>query len=297
MEIFWIHHWLRLHHLSSGDIDVLLTDACSSFFFFFLRGGGGCRAACGILVPQQGIEPRPQQWDLAVLDHQEIPDACSLKSSVWRKEGKEERREVGRGGRERLSKGNALARSLNTGGPTCGCAIFILANILRQFELNFHYWRVYIKRQIPHFSIRMLKRGNPKSTFLGSNHGLKPLRMGHVPWGSPTVSSAQSLQAACVHHHVYVKLFYFLAMPLKEQERANSKGHVSRKMTVNPFPWENHKVLTGFIFFNIYLFSCTRSRLRRLGSSSLTRDQTWVPCFGSSESQPLDHLGSPLIGF
>ena len=28
--------------------------------------------------------------------------------------------------------------------------------------------------------------------------------------------------------------------------------------------------------------------------SSLTRDQTYTPCIGSTESQPLDHQGIPL---
>ena len=31
------------------------------------------------------------------------------------------------------------------------------------------------------------------------------------------------------------------------------------------------------------------------GSSSLTRDRTWVPCIGSVESYPLDHAGSPKV--
>ena len=31
--------------------------------------------------------------------------------------------------------------------------------------------------------------------------------------------------------------------------------------------------------------------MQNVGSSSLTRDQTRVPCTGSAESQPLDHLG------
>ena len=31
-----------------------------------------------------------------------------------------------------------------------------------------------------------------------------------------------------------------------------------------------------------------------MGSSSLTRDQTWAPCIGSVEYQPLAHPGSPL---
>ena len=30
-----------------------------------------------------------------------------------------------------------------------------------------------------------------------------------------------------------------------------------------------------------------------MGSSSLTRDQTWVPCTGSAESEPLGHPRSP----
>ena len=32
-------------------------------------------------------------------------------------------------------------------------------------------------------------------------------------------------------------------------------------------------------------------------SNSLTRDQTQGPCIGSTESQPLDHLGSPHTAF
>ena len=35
-------------------------------------------------------------------------------------------------------------------------------------------------------------------------------------------------------------------------------------------------------------------QLRHVGSSSLTRDRTQAPCIGSSESQPLDHQGSPI---
>ena len=41
------------------------------------------------------------------------------------------------------------------------------------------------------------------------------------------------------------------------------------------------------------LFGCTKSQLWYMGSSSQTRSQTWAPCIGSSESQPLDHQGSP----
>ena len=34
-------------------------------------------------------------------------------------------------------------------------------------------------------------------------------------------------------------------------------------------------------------------KLLVVGSSSLTRHQTWAPCIRSAESQPLDHQGSP----
>ena len=31
------------------------------------------------------------------------------------------------------------------------------------------------------------------------------------------------------------------------------------------------------------------------GSSSPTRDRTWVPCIGNMESYPVDHQGSPHL--
>ena len=34
------------------------------------------------------------------------------------------------------------------------------------------------------------------------------------------------------------------------------------------------------IFIYMYLFGCAGSQFRRVGSSSLTRDRTWAPCFG-----------------
>ena len=48
---------------------------------------------------------------------------------------------------------------------------------------------------------------------------------------------------------------------------------------------------------SFHLFSCTGSQLRHMGSSSLTRDRTWVPCIGSKESQPVDHQGRPCEYF
>ena len=35
--------------------------------------------------------------------------------------------------------------------------------------------------------------------------------------------------------------------------------------------------------------------MQHVGSSSLTRGQTWAPCIGSAESQPLDAQASPLL--
>ena len=45
-----------------------------------------------------------------------------------------------------------------------------------------------------------------------------------------------------------------------------------------------------------YLFGCARSQSWQDGSSYLTRYQTLYPCFGSMESQTLDHQGS-VYGF
>ena len=36
-------------------------------------------------------------------------------------------------------------------------------------------------------------------------------------------------------------------------------------------------------------------KLQQVGSSSLTRDQTWASCIENSESYPLDHQGSPTV--
>ena len=55
-----------------------------------------------------------------------------------------------------------------------------------------------------------------------------------------------------------------------------------------PFLWH-----TGF--FQLWHVS---SQLLNVGSSFLTSDQTWAPCFGSVEFKPLDHhQGSPLSTF
>ena len=48
-------------------------------------------------------------------------------------------------------------------------------------------------------------------------------------------------------------------------------------------------VACGLLSCTTWTFSCSMHE----GSSSLTRDQTWAPCIGSSESYPLDHQGSP----
>ena len=41
----------------------------------------------------------------------------------------------------------------------------------------------------------------------------------------------------------------------------------------------------------------SNSQLQHVGSSSLARNQTWAPCAGSAESQPLDHQGRPRTSF
>ena len=45
----------------------------------------------------------------------------------------------------------------------------------------------------------------------------------------------------------------------------------------------------GLLSYGMRTLSCSM----HAGSSSLTRDQTWAPCIGSTESYPLDHQGSP----
>ena len=50
-----------------------------------------------------------------------------------------------------------------------------------------------------------------------------------------------------------------------------------------------------FIFQNV--FGWTWSWLHHVGSSSLTRDPSWAPCIGNTESQPLDHWRCPLRVF
>ena len=73
----------------------------------------------------------------------------------------------------------------------------------------------------------------------------------------------------------------------------------------------NKKLSSPFLnvyFFNVFIYLIllhwvwmifqlwySNSQFQHLGSSSLTRDQTQVPCFKSIESQPLDHQGSPGI--
>ena len=49
-----------------------------------------------------------------------------------------------------------------------------------------------------------------------------------------------------------------------------------------------------FFFFS---FRMQDLQLWYVESISLTRDQTWIPCIGSTESQPLGHQGSPDYTF
>ena len=60
--------------------------------------------------------------------------------------------------------------------------------------------------------------------------------------------------------------------------------------------WAAYLWHVGCLFVVCRLLSCGMQTLScgmHVGSSSLTRDQTWAPCIGSAESYPLDHQGSP----
>ena len=54
-----------------------------------------------------------------------------------------------------------------------------------------------------------------------------------------------------------------------------------------PLPWK-HGVSNIYFYLFIYLavmdISCGMQAVSCIGSSSLTRDQTWAPCTGSMES-------------
>ena len=55
----------------------------------------------------------------------------------------------------------------------------------------------------------------------------------------------------------------------------------------------------GFLLYIHVYLGCTGSQVQYAGSSSRTREQTWLPWTGSVEPQPLDHLGRTLgiVGF
>ena len=47
---------------------------------------------------------------------------------------------------------------------------------------------------------------------------------------------------------------------------------------------------------NIYLVGCSRPLLGHVGPSFLTRDQTWIPCYGTTRKVPLFHsYNNPII--
>ena len=74
-DIWWGYHQVRKREHSSANTFILFYQPTELWdnkflffvfffcFFFFLSGP----VACGILVPQPGIEPRPQQWEWQVL--------------------------------------------------------------------------------------------------------------------------------------------------------------------------------------------------------------------------------------
>ena len=59
--------------------------------------------------------------------------------------------------------------------------------------------------------------------------------------------------------------------------------------------WTTREVPFLLLFSeSIYLFGFAKSQLQHVGSSSLTRDHTQAPCFGSTEAKLLDHQASPF---
>ena len=52
-------------------------------------------------------------------------------------------------------------------------------------------------------------------------------------------------------------------------------------------------VLVWHVRSSVFVAACKNFQLWHVGSSSLTRDQTWTPCIGTAESQLLDHQESP----
>ena len=72
-------------------------------------------------------------------------------------------------------------------------------------------------------------------------------------------------------------------------------GEESNTRITNPAVGLRVFFSTEVYVFYLYLFGCARSYLWHVGSSSLTRVQTQVPCIGSSKCQQLDHQGSPHV--
>ena len=65
------------------------------------------------------------------------------------------------------------------------------------------------------------------------------------------------------------------------------------------FTWLHCVLVTaqGIFNYGMRTLSCSMRTLSYgiVGSSSLTKDQTWAPCIGSVASQPLDHQESPYL--
>ena len=69
---------------------------------------------------------------------------------------------------------------------------------------------------------------------------------------------------------------------------------VGYNLVIKQQPIQRLSIFKNYLFiFNVIV--CTRSLLQHVGSSSLTRVQTWARCIGSMKTQPLDHLGNPKI--
>ena len=79
-------------------------------------------------------------------------------------------------------------------------------------------------------------------------------------------------------------LCMYLLCLLSPEVKRKSLGKFSTKLGVS----------VDFFFF-LTFFGCTGSQGQHMGSSSLTRDRSLVPCTGSSESWLLGHRRSPSV--
>ena len=120
-------------------------------------------------------------------------------------------------------------------------------------------------------------------------HHLPEFAETQVHWASDAIQPSGPLSPpsppalSCLKSGESGKLMHVSIMPaITRGEERESSGKFSTKLGSQET-----------FFFNIV--GCTGSQRQHVGSSSLTRDRTLVPCTGSSESQLLGRWGSPSV--